>query len=700
MKVFKPLKKMILYLILAILLLVIQAICELNLPSYTSNIINIGIGNKGIESTFPTVLREQEMSKILVNVNEEDEKKILNNYNLISLSSISKKEYLVYKNKYPIIDNENIYLYNNKVDISNVMGDAIFNYLNQDKKIDMSLKNASILNYIENEYKIVGVDTAKIQSNYIFKTGLIMVLITLLCMVASIGVSYLSSRIASKYAKELRSNVFSKILTFSTVDMKKFGTSSLITRTTNDINRVQMLIIMFLRIVVYAPIMGVGAILKVLNSNASLTWIIGLGIVCIVSLMLTLLFIALPKFEVVQKLIDKLNLTTREIVTGIPVIRAFSNQRYEEKRFDKVNRDLEKTNLFVERLMSLINPMISLVMNGVTLLILWEGAKKIDIGVINFGDVFALIQYAMQIIASFIMLSMVSIMIPRAMVSIKRISEILNYNVSIKDGEDAKDIKEVEGLIEFKNVSFKYPNAKEEVLSNINFTAEVGKTTAIIGSTGSGKSTLVNLLPRLYDVTSGEIKLDGVDIKNIKLHDLRNNIGYIAQKGVLFSGTIKSNIKYGNSSISDKQMIFASNVALADEFINSKEGGYNYKIAQGGTNVSGGQKQRLSIARAIAKKPKVYIFDDSFSALDFKTDAKLRKNIKEKLGNVTTLIVAQRISTIMHADKIVVLENGKVVGIGTHKELMKKCKVYKEIATSQLSKEELAWDQERIQMIR
>lgn len=690
MKVFKPLKKMILYLILAILLLVIQAICELNLPSYTSNIINIGIGNKGIESTFPTVLREQEMSKILVNVNHKDEKKILNNYNLISLSSISKKEYLVYKNKYPIIDNENIYLYNNKVDISNVMGDAIFNYLNQDKKIDMSLKNASILNYIENEYKIVGVDTAKIQSNYIFKTGLIMVLITLLCMVASIGVSYLSSRIASKYAKELRSNVFSKILTFSTVDMKKFGTSSLITRTTNDINRVQMLIIMFLRIVVYAPIMGVGAILKVLNSNASLTWIIGLGIVCIVSLMLTLLFIALPKFEVVQKLIDKLNLTTREIVTGIPVIRAFSNQRYEEKRFDKVNRDLEKTNLFVERLMSLINPMISLVMNGVTLLILWEGAKKIDIGVINFGDVFALIQYAMQIIASFIMLSMVSIMIPRAMVSIKRISEILNYNVSIKDGEDAKDIKEVEGLIEFKNVSFKYPNAKEEVLSNINFTAEVGKTTAIIGSTGSGKSTLVNLLPRLYDVTSGEIKLDGVDIKNIKLHDLRNNIGYIAQKGVLFSGTIKSNIKYGNSSISDKQMIFASNVALADEFINSKEGGYNYKIAQGGTNVSGGQKQRLSIARAIAKKPKVYIFDDSFSALDFKTDAKLRKNIKERLGNVTTLIVAQRISTIMHADKIVVLENGKVVGIGTHKELMKKCKVYKEIATSQLSKEELA----------
>lgn len=690
MKVFKPLKKMILYLILAILLLVIQAICELNLPSYTSNIINIGIGNKGIESTFPTVLREQEMSKILVNVNHKDEKKILNNYNLISLSTISKKEYLVYKNKYPIIDNENIYLYNNKEDISNVMGDAIFNYLNQDKKIDMSLKNASILNYIENEYKIVGVDTAKIQSNYIFKTGLIMVLITLLCMVASIGVSYLSSRIASKYAKELRSNVFSKILTFSTVDMKKFGTSSLITRTTNDINRVQMLIIMFLRIVVYAPIMGVGAILKVLNSNASLTWIIGLGIVCIVSLMLTLLFIALPKFEVVQKLIDKLNLTTREIVTGIPVIRAFSNQRYEEKRFDKVNRDLEKTNLFVERLMSLINPMISLVMNGVTLLILWEGAKKIDIGVINFGDVFALIQYAMQIIASFIMLSMVSIMIPRAMVSIKRISEILNYNVSIKDGEDAKDIKEVEGLIEFKNVSFKYPNAKEEVLSNINFTAEVGKTTAIIGSTGSGKSTLVNLLPRLYDVTSGEIKLDGVDIKNIKLHDLRNNIGYIAQKGVLFSGTIKSNIKYGNSSISDKQMIFASNVALADEFINSKEGGYNYKIAQGGTNVSGGQKQRLSIARAIAKKPKVYIFDDSFSALDFKTDAKLRKNIKEKLGNVTTLIVAQRISTIMHADKIVVLENGKVVGIGTHKELMKKCKVYKEIATSQLSKEELA----------
>lgn len=690
MKVFRPLKKMILCLFLTVLLLIVQAICELNLPSYTSNIINIGIGNKGIESMFPMVLREQEMSKILVNVNEEDEKKVLDSYNLISLANISKKEYLTYKEKYPIIDNENIYLYNNKEDISNVMGDAIFNYLNQNKKIDMTLKTTSILNYIESEYKVVGVDTGKIQSNYIFKTGLIMILITLLCMAASIGVNYLSSRIASKYAKELRSSVFSKILTFSTVDMKKFGTSSLITRTTNDINRVQMLVIMFLRVVVYAPIMGIGAILKVLNSNASLTWIIGLGIVCIISLMLTLLFIALPKFEVVQKLIDKLNLTTREIVTGIPVIRAFSNQKHEEKRFDKVNSDLEKTNLFVERLMSLINPMISLVMNGVTLLILWEGAKKIDIGVINFGDVFALIQYAIQIIASFIMLSMVSIMIPRAMVSIKRISELLNYNVSIKDSENAKDIKEVEGLIEFRDVSFKYPNAKEEVLSNINFTAEVGKTTAIIGSTGSGKSTLVNLLPRLYDVTSGEIKLDGVDIKDIKLHDLRDNIGYIAQKGVLFSGTVKSNIKYGNSSISDKQMVFASNIALADEFINSKEEGYNYKIAQGGTNVSGGQKQRLSIARAIAKKPKVYVFDDSFSALDFKTDAKLRKNIKEKLGNVTTLIVAQRISTIMHADKIVVLENGKVVGIGTHKELMKKCKVYKEIATSQLSKEELA----------
>lgn len=690
MKVFRPLKKMILCLFLTVLLLIVQAICELNLPSYTSNIINIGIGNKGIESMFPMVLREQEMSKILVNVNEKDEKKVLDSYNLISLANISKKEYLTYKEKYPIIDNENIYLYNNKEDISNVMGDAIFNYLNQDKKIDMTLRTTSILNYIESEYKVVGVDTGKIQSNYIFRTGLIMILITLLCMAASIGVSYLSSRIASKYAKELRSSVFSKILTFSTVDMKKFGTSSLITRTTNDINRVQMLVIMFLRVVVYAPIMGIGAILKVLNSNASLTWIIGLGIVCIISLMLTLLFIALPKFEVVQKLIDKLNLTTREIVTGIPVIRAFSNQKHEEKRFDKVNSDLEKTNLFVERLMSLINPMISLVMNGVTLLILWEGAKKIDIGVINFGDVFALIQYAIQIIASFIMLSMVSIMIPRAMVSIKRISELLNYNVSIKDSENAKDIKEVEGLIEFRNVSFKYPNAKEEVLSNINFTADVGKTTAIIGSTGSGKSTLVNLLPRLYDVTSGEIKLDGVDIKDIKLHDLRDNIGYIAQKGVLFSGTVKSNIKYGNSSISDKQMVFASNIALADEFINSKEEGYNYKIAQGGTNVSGGQKQRLSIARAIAKKPKVYVFDDSFSALDFKTDAKLRKNIKEKLGNVTTLIVAQRISTIMHADKIVVLENGKVVGIGTHKELMKKCKVYKEIATSQLSKEELA----------
>lgn len=689
MKVFKPLKKMSIFLIFTILLLVIQAICELNLPSYTSNIINIGIGNKGIDYKYPKVIRENELNKILTNTKEEDKKLIEENYDLISISNITKKEYLKYKEKYPIIDNENIYIYNNKNNISPVIEDAIFKYLNNNTKLDISMKDTAILKYIELEYKKIGIDINKIQNTYIFKTGLIMILITLLSMISSIGVGFLSSRIASKYAKELRENIFSKVLTFSTVDIKKFGTSSLITRTTNDINRVQMLIIMFLRMVVYAPIMGVGAILKVLNSSASLTWIIGLGIVCIVSLMVSLLFIALPKFEIVQKLIDKLNLTTREIITGISVIKAFGNQKHEEKRFNKVNKDLEKTSLFVERLMSLINPMISLVMNGVTLLVLWEGAKKIDIGIITFGDVFALIQYAMQIITSFIMISMVSIMIPRAMVSVRRINEILDYDVKIKDSNNAKTIKNMKGLIEFKNVSFKYPNAKEKVLSKVNFSAEIGQTTAIIGSTGSGKSTLVNLIPRLYDVTEGKITIDGIDIKDIKLHDLRDNIGYVAQKGVLFSGTIKSNIKY-KDNISDEQMLLASDIACTKEFIESKKEGYDYKIAQGGTNVSGGQKQRLSIARAIAKNPKIYIFDDSFSALDFKTDAKLRKNIKEQIGNVTTIIVAQRISTIMHADKIVVLDNGIVVGIGTHAELMKKCKVYKEIATSQLSKEELA----------
>lgn len=689
LNILKILKRMWFWFLLAIIFLIVQASCELTLPGYTSDIINIGIGNKGIVDSYPKVMRESEFKQILNYVNEDERQIVIDSYELISIYNISKKEYLSYKEKYPIIDNENIYI--NKKDSSNlvnILPKAIFKYQNKDDN-NLLIDNTVILKYIENEYKTIGIDISKLQNNYILKTGIYMLFITFISMLASILVSFIGSMAASKFALQLREKVFSKILSFASADIKNFKTSSLITRTTNDVNRVQMVIIMALRTIVYAPIIGIGAVIKVLNSNASLTWIVGLGIVIILILMIILSIVALPKFEVVQKLMDKLNLTTKQIIEGIPVIRAFSNEEYEEKRFDKVNKKLEKINLFVERLMSIINPIISLVMNGVTLLILYEGSKKIDIGVIAFGDLFALIQYSIQVITSFIMISMVMVMIPRAIVSFMRINEILKYKVKIKNDDKATVIDDMQGLIEFNDVSFKYPNAFEYVLDKVSFTAEVGKVTAIVGSTGSGKSTLVNLLPRLYDVIEGSITIDKVDIRKIDLHNLRENIGYIAQKGILFSGTVVSNLKLGNNKISDEQMIRASKIALADEFINSKEDKYLYKIAQGGTNVSGGQKQRLSIARAIAKNPKIYIFDDSFSALDFKTDANLRRNIKNELKDSTVLIVAQRISTIMNADKIVVLDKGKVVGIGTHKQLLKKCKVYREIATSQLTKEEL-----------
>ena len=517
-----------------------------------------------------------------------------------------------------------------------------------------------------------------------------MLLLALLSMVATVMVTMLASRIAAGLGRNLRGKVFKKVTNFSKVEFDRFSTASLITRSTNDIQQVQNFMVMLLRIVFYAPILGVGGILKVLKTDTSMAWIIAIAVMSILTLVIVLFGIAIPKFKKVQKLIDKINLITRESLIGMLVIRAFNTEKHEEEKFDKTNKELTRTNLFINRAMMMMMPMMMLIMNLITLLIVWVGSHQVDTGAMQVGDMMAFMQYTMQIIMAFLMISIVSIMLPRASVSAQRIGEVIDMPITIKDVENPKEfLKNKKGYVEFKNVSFRYEGAKKYVLSNITFDAKPGETTAFIGSTGSGKSTLINLIPRFYDVTDGEILIDGVNLKEVSQKELREKIGYVPQKGILFSGTIESNIKYGNELATNKDMEKAATIAQAMEFIESKEQGFKEEVSQGGTNVSGGQKQRLSIARAIVRKPDIYIFDDSFSALDFKTDARLRKALKDETKESTVLIVAQRISTIINADKIIVLDEGKMVGMGTHDELMKNCEVYKEIALSQLSKEEL-----------
>lgn len=566
------------------------------------------------------------------------------------------------------------------------------------EKIEESLNgmNDSILaqaaiGSVKEEYKAIGMNTDKIQNNYIFISGLQMLGIALISMLSAIVIMLLSSRVAANLGRTLRDKVFKKVMNFSTKEFREFSTASLITRSTNDIQQIQGLISMLFRVVVYAPIIGIGGFLRVLaNSDTSMAWIIGFAILCVIGVVLTLFTIAMPKFKVLQELVDKLNLVSREILTGLPVIRAFNTSKREEERFDSSNKDLMKANIFVNRAMSIMFPALMFVMNSVMLLIIWVGGHKVDEGIMQVGDMMAFIQYTMQIVMSFLMISMISIMLPRAAVSAKRINEVLEKDLSIANREKIKRFKEdKKGLVEFKNVCFRYPDADEEMLTDINFTAKPGETTAIIGSTGSGKSTIVNLLPRFYDVTRGELLIDGTNIKDVPIKELRKKIGFVPQKGILFSGTIKSNIKYGNPEMSDDDMIKAAKIAQAEEFILAKEEKYDSPIAQGGNNVSGGQKQRLSIARAIAISPEILVFDDSFSALDLKTDKALREALGKEVKGKTVIIVAQRISTIMNAEQIVVLEEGKVVGKGTHEELMKTCETYKQIAISQLSEEEL-----------
>ena len=717
-KVLKNLKESWISVIAIVLLLIVQAAGDLTLPDYTSKIVNVGIQNGGIENVAPEVIRKSEMENLLIFT--EDDDKILSSYEEISKENLDNSEYEKLVKKYPALENEVLYKIkklnsNEQEDLDLLMAkplmmlstlenmeiikqmpkeqlDKMLETVNQ--KIDdmqESILEQAAIQEVKNEYKAIGMDTDSLQNKYIIIAGLKMLGISLAIMVSAISIMCLSARVAARLAKTLREKVFKKVLNFSNKEFSEYSTASLITRSTNDIQQIQGLIAILFRVVVYAPIIGIGGFLRVLNqSDNSMAWIIGVAILAILFVVATLFIIAMPRFKKLQQLIDKLNLVAREILTGLPVIRAFNTEKKEEKRFDKANIDLTKTNLFVNRAMSFMMPTLMLIMNGISLLIVWVGAHGIDNGTMQVGNMMAFIQYTMQIVMSFLMISMVSIMLPRASVSANRINEIIETDEAIKDSKEPKKLNpSKKGFVEFKNVSFRYPDSDEEVLSDISFTAEPGKTTAIIGSTGSGKSTIVNLIPRFYDVTSGNLLIDGVDIKDIANKDLRKIIGFVPQKGILFSGTIESNIKYGNPDMSDEQMIEAAQIAQATEFIESKPEKYQESIAQGGSNVSGGQKQRLSIARAIAIDPEILVFDDSFSALDFKTDSILRAELAKKTKDKTVIIVAQRINTILNADQIIVLEDGKVVGKGTHEELLKNNETYKQIALSQLSAEEL-----------
>ena len=732
--------------IVAIMLLFVQAISDLSLPSYMSNIVNVGIQQKGIEDAVPKAIKSSELNKLLLFINSDDKKVVEDNYKLIRKEELSDDDYEKYIKQYPELANEDIYVLDTKSkdvkrklneilgrpmlitslfesgDATKLMGDS-GNVMAAPEGVDManmdsfmmlssmpeeqvleiikginekldempeSMVTQSAVTYVREQYKELGIDIDKVQTNYLFMAGAKMLGVALIGTIAAVIVTFIAARIAAALGRDLRKDVFNKVVGFSNAEFDKFSTASLITRTTNDIQQIMMLIVMGLRIVFYAPILGIGGIVKVVKSGAGMGWVIVVAVASILSLVGVLFVFAIPKFKMVQKLVDKLNLVTRESLTGMLVIRAFSTEKYEEEKFERANMNLTKTNLFVNRAMSMMMPLMMFIMNGVTLLIVWVGSHRVDSGVMQVGDMMAFMQYVMQIIMAFLMISMVSVILPRALVSAGRVSEVLNTDIAIKNIENPVRFKvEEKGEIEFKNVSFKYPGADEYILKDINFKAKSGETTAFIGSTGSGKSTLINLIPRFYDVTSGEILIDGENIKNVSLHDLREKIGFVPQKGMLFSGTIESNLKYGGEHISDEYMHKAAEIAQATEFISIKESGFNTEISQGGTNVSGGQKQRLAIARALAKNSEIFIFDDSFSALDFKTDAKLRKAINEELSDSTLLIVAQRISTIMNADQILVLDEGKVVGKGTHKELMENCEVYRQIALSQLSKEEL-----------
>ena len=733
-KLFQFLKPYAPRVLLILCVLVVQAYCDLSLPTYTSNIVNVGIQQSGIDEEIPENISEEEMNRLLLFVSEDDRQDIQDAYEKSSESFDYDGEVLTLKDSVKS-DNEKLDALTEEMklpmmltagfengsdttkqmegqlkeqmsqvpgiekmsvfDIFGMMDDTqraaiVDKITEQMDKMPDSILDQAATSYVKSTYEQIGLDTGHMSTVYILKTGAKMLGLAALGMAASILACLMASRVGAKVGRGLRRDTFRKVIGFSNAEFDKFSTASLITRSTNDIQQIQFLTVMILRIVLYAPVMAIGGILKVSKTNVDMFWIIGLAVLLIVMVVAVLFIVVMPKFKIVQNMVDKLNLVSREILTGLPVIRAFHTEKHEEERFDKANKDLTKLNLFVNRAMTFMMPTMMLVMNGITVLIVWVGGHSINDGAMQVGDMMAFIQYAMQIIMSFLMICMISVMLPRAAVSAERVDEVLKSETKIHDPKEPKTLpKNGKGEVAFEHVSFHYPGAEEDVLHDITFTAKPGETTAFIGSTGCGKSTLVNLIPRFYDVTEGKITIDGQDVRNLTQHELRDKLGYVPQKGVLFSGNIASNIMFGNPAGSEQEMTEAAQIAQAVEFIDTKPERYKSPISQGGANVSGGQKQRLSIARAIAKHPDVYIFDDSFSALDYKTDTVLRSALKEKTTDSVVLIVAQRISTILHAEQIIVLDDGKIVGKGTHEELLKTCDAYYQIAASQLSESEL-----------
>lgn len=735
LKLIKQLRPFTGSIILIFVLLLGQALADLALPDLMSRIINVGIQQNGIENPVPAAIREIEMNRILLFTGDADKAAITNDYLLLDRQKLSPPDYANYLKSYPVLADEPVYklnttdknelkrltaIFENPIMVVSYIesgaaasllgnlpaGADPFTVLSrlpsaqiealrqaaagQLAQLPDSIKVQSDISYLAGEYKIIGIDVSGMQTGYIIRVGGIMLLLTLASVSASVTVGFLAARVAAGFGRNTRRRIFNKVEHFSNREFDKFSTASLITRSTNDIQQIQLVLVMMLRIIFYAPLIGVGGVIKALGQDVSMSWIIAAAVMALLAMIITTFAIAISKFRIIQKLVDRLNLVTRETLTGLMVVRAFNTQDYEEAKFDRANVDLTKTTLFINRVMVFMLPAMMFLMNAVMLLIVWVGAHQVDQGSMQVGNMMAFMQYTIQIIFAFLMVSFVFIMLPRATVSAQRISEVLETGQSINDTQSPEKFPaDGKGVVEFRDVAFKYPGADDYVLQGITFTAIPGQTTAIVGGTGSGKSSIINLIPRFYDVTDGKILVDGVDIREVTQHDLRDKIGYVPQKAVLFSGTIASNIAYGIEGSGNGEVKKAAEIAQSLDFITASENGFETQVSQGGANLSGGQKQRLTIARALARKPQIYIFDDSFSAIDFKTDAALRKALKKEMGSAAVLIVTQRVSTIMNADQIVVLENGRVVGKGTHQELMAGCRVYQEFALSQLSEAEL-----------
>ena len=735
LKLIRHLRPFVWQIVLIFVLLFAQAMADLQLPAFMADIVNVGIQQHGIEGAAPEAVRAVEFDKLTLFMSDASRSKVEASYRRLDARTLSPGDYAKYVKEYPALADQPLYILNTDDSaaiegINGIFGRSIlvvlaleqgapltgvtippggdpFAYLRQlppdeldniRQQIDArtsvvpeSVIKQSSAAYLSGEYRSIGIDVNRIQVNYMIRIGALMLLLTLFGAGCSVYVGYQAARVAAGVARNMRLKLFQRVESFSNAEFDKFSTASLITRSTNDIQQIQMLLVIMFRIVFYAPILALGGIFRVVTGEGSMSWIIAAAVGALLTIIGVMFYIAVPKFKIMQTLIDRVNLVTREMLTGLLVVRAFNTQKHEENKFDGANTDLTKTSLFINRVLVLLMPTMMLIMNGVMVLIVWVGAHRVDAGAIQVGDMMAFMQYTMQIIFAFLMITFVFIMLPRAIVSSQRINEVLDTEASIKDPPVPHRFDpRTRGHVEFKDVSFRYPGAEDDVLKHISFKAGPGQTTAFIGSTGSGKSTIVNLIPRFYDVTGGQILVDGVDIREVTQHDLRDKIGYVPQKASLFSGTIESNIKYANENITDAEMEKVTVAAQASDFVKKVEGGYQLAVAQGGVNYSGGQKQRLSIARALAKRPEIYIFDDAFSALDFKTDAAVRRALKKETSESTILIVTQRVSTVMGADQIVVLDDGQVAGIGTHRELMRTSGVYREIAESQLSREELA----------